>query len=278
MRAIFFVLFFIQISFANAQSIKTFAIDKLGKKDYLLKTEFFENGNLVRSNQLNQEGQIESTTRYFYTNELLTKTTKTFKIGHEYDYISEYAYDEQGRKIHQLKGNNLTGKWNSLGYNYNAKGLVDTVYFYQKNGDLTAKTVVNYQYNDEGQPTSIQKTKLTFPEQSRSFHSSEKITRPDPNTKIVQQLDENGAIIQTEQYTYNGTLLLEESIEIPGMPRLITKYSYNQRKRLTQSKAYSGDQLDFSISYEYDSKGRLIKKIYRHANNSFSGECLEYSN
>ena len=120
----------------TAQNVRIYEIQTNGTKGNLIRTEQFQNNLLTQTSQYDENNQLEFVISKQYNDKnQLIKEIKTFKKEHEYDLVTEYYYDYEGRKSGVLEGNNLTGKWYSERYLYNTNNDLDTIFFYEKNGE-----------------------------------------------------------------------------------------------------------------------------------------------
>jgi hypothetical protein len=263
---------------AIGQNIRVYAINKTGAKGQLIRTEKHQNEQLVEQKQYNEKGELAYIiSKTYNTQNLLIKEVKRFKIGHEYDLITEYDYDSEGRKINKLSGNNRTGKWSSEGYDYNANGDLATIYFYQKNGDLTNSRIFEYSYDSTGQKTKVVRTDMDLEmeeEMNRSTTFYEyKVEGFD--IKMIEK-DENGLVIFTEWRTDN-TANQPKIIEykLPDFPKSKTIYHYNKNEKCSKEVAYENGIITMTTNFKYDSKSRIIEKKYKTQNN-YGGEIYVY--
>jgi len=233
--------------------------------------------NIVHS-QFNEKSELLYTVRRNYNAQnLLIKEIKTFKQGHEYDLITEYDYDSEGRKINKLSGNNRTGKWYSEGYDYNENGDLSTIYFYQKNGDLTKKRVFEYVYNSEGKKTKSTQIDidLEMDEETNRSVSLYEYNGENFDIKTIEK-DQNGQIIFTEWRTNNlNNQLKIVEYQLPDFPKSKTIYSYNKNGKCFKKVEYETAKIIRTTTYKYNSKGKIVEEKYK-TNNGYGGKIYVY--
>ena len=176
-------------SSVSAQNIHIYEIKLDGTKGKLIRMEDYRNSNSTEVSHYDENKQLSFVLSMRYNDKKqLVKEVKTFKNKHEYDLITEYYYDSYGRESGILKGNNLTGKWYSERYLYNTNNDLDTVFFYEKNGDLTRILVHQYEYDS-------QKRKIKLVRKNMDIEMDEEINR------------------SITEYEYNGSGFDEKIIE-----------------------------------------------------------------
>jgi hypothetical protein len=262
---------------AISQNVRVYSINKNGAKGQLIWTEKHQNEQLIERSQYNENGQLAYVISKTYNAEnLLIKEVKRFKIGYEYDLITEFDYDSEGRKINKLSGNNRTGKWSSEGYDYNVKGDLATIYFYQKNGDLTNSRIFEYSYNSNGEKTKAIRIDMDLEmdeETSRSTSLYE--YKVDNYDQKITEKDENNDVIFTEWLTNNADNQPEIiEYKLPDFPKSKTIYNYNNGKCYKQIEYIDG-KITTTTSFKYDNKGRVIEKKYK-TQNGYGGEIYVY--
>lgn len=260
------------------QTMRVYSIKEKGTKGQLIRTEKHQNEQLIEQNQYNEKGELAYIiSKTYNAKNLLVKEVKRFKIGHEYDLITEYDYDSEGRKINKLSGNNRTGKWSSEGYDYNANGDLATIYFYQKNGDLTNSRLFEYSYNSTGQKTKVVRTDMDLEMDEETSKSTSLYEYKIENFDVkITEKDENGLIIFTE-WQKNNTANQPKVIqyELPTLPKSKTVYHYNKNGKCYKEVTYENEVIITTTNFKYDNKGRLIEKKYK-TQNSYGGEIYVY--
>lgn len=260
------------------QTVSIYSINKNGSKGQLTRTETYQNKQLIELNQYEASGELEFTmTKTYNAQQQLIKEVKSIKKGHEYDLIKEFDYDSKGRKIYTLFGNNRTGKWSSEGYSYNVNEDVDTIFFYQKNGDLTTIRVFDYTYNKDDKKVKIIQKNIDLETDEETIESTSIYDYNKQNFDIIiSELDEKGTIIYKEWITNNADnqpKIME--YELPDFPKIKKTYYYNTNKKTYKIIESTGDEQTMKITFKYNGQGKLIEKKYLTQNN-YSGEIYVY--
>ena len=279
MKSIFIlILSFFMFSLMTAQGVHIYEIQPDGTKGKLLRVEDYENKQLIKTSQYDENKQLEFVVskRYNSKNQLI-KEVKTLKKEHEYDLITEYYYDSEERKSGTLKGNNLNGKWYSERYIYNANNDLDTVFYYQKNGDLTSLLVHQYEYDSQKRKVKLIRKKMDTEmdeEISRNIFFYEYNTS-NLNEKITEK-DENGIIV-CEEWKTNTLDGKPKSIEyqMQDFPKFKTVYFYNSNNQPSKKVEYIDGKLSITTFYKYNSKGKVIQEKSK-TTNGYYGEIYVY--
>lgn len=266
-------------SFLNAQNCRVFTLENSGEKGRLLRTEIYENDLLVKLNNFNEVGDLSFTITHKYNDDkALTERIQTYKGQYEFDLIRQYTYDTEGRKIGELFGNNRTGKWGSYRFSYNMYNDLDTIFIYQKNGDLTHLRVFDLQYDSLNNKT-VEAVRYIDLEEEES--SVEKIFSYQINAKENSELtltkDAKGELVSSEKIYFNNFEKPIKSIYKYGdSEELIVVSKYNERQNLLQMEDFENGRSVLITKYVYDEKGRRTKKIYLHENGKKNGEIYEW--
>ena len=248
---------------ASGQNIHIYQINLNGTKGKLIRMESYSSNNLREVSQYDENEKLTFVLSKRYNNKKqLIKEVKTFKKEHEYDLITEYYYDSEGRKSGILKGNNRYGKWSSERYIYNTNNDLDSVFFYEKNGDLTRMLIHQYEYD-------AQKKKTKLVRKNMDVEMDEEISRSNFqyeydgsgfNEKITEK-DKEGIIIYQEwRKSTSSGLPLSITYKMQDFPEFKTEYTYNSNKRLSKKVEYSDGKLSATTYYKYNSKGKLIQE------------------
>lgn len=263
---------------AISQDVRVYSINKNGTKGQLLRTEKYQKEQLVEQRQYNEKGELAYIiSKTYNAQNLLIKEVKRFKIGHEYDLITEFDYDSEGRKINKLSGNNRTGKWSSEGYDYNANGDLATIYFYQKNGDLTNSRTFEYSYNTEGQKTKVIRTDIDLEMDEETNQSTTLYEYNIEGFEVkTTEKDKDGLVVFTEWRTNNMDKQPKIiQYELPTLPKFKTVYYYNKNGKCSKEVTYESGTVQTTTDFKYDSRGRIIEQKYNIQNN-YGGEIYTY--
>jgi hypothetical protein len=260
------------------QNISIYKIEADGKKGQLSRVNTYENSQLTKVRQYDEKGRLEFVIVNTYNDKKeLVKEVKTFKSDHEYDLVKEYYYDSEGRKSGLLGGNNLTGKWYSERYLYNAKSDIDTVFYYQKNGDLINVLVHEYEYDEQGRKVKLLQRNIDV-EMEEEKNTSVFIYQYNRNgfdEKIIEK-DEKGIVIYEEWQTNTAS----------GKPKIVeykmldlikskTVYFYNSKGKLSKKVEYIDGVLAVTATYKYNNKGKITEERFK-TKNGYNGEIYVY--
>ncbi len=274
------LIFILGVIHLNAfgQAVKVYEIKQNGARGVLNRTEIYRNNQLIQLNQFDEERQLNFVIKKTYnTQNQLVKEVKTFKKGHEYDLITEYYYDSEGRKSGILRGNNLTGKWYSEGYSYNPQNDVDTIFYYQKNGDLTKIRVFQYEYDNQSRKTKMTRTDIDLEMDEELSQSSffYEYNGQGFSQKTIEK-DENGTtnfmeLLTNTSFDKPKTIILE----LKGVPTMKTDYSYNSRQKLLRTIDYENGTRTMTTTYKYNSRGKKIEERFK-TKSGYGGEIYVY--
>lgn len=273
MRFIFLLLLVHTV--ATAQTYRVFSIRPDGKQGTLLRSEHYEQGQVVHAQHYTSDGALNYEIRYQYDdNRQLSKRVQTFKKDHEFDLIRQYTYNDAGRKSGELFGNNRTGKWGSYRYNYNPQGDIDTVFIYQKNGELTHLRVYELTYD-------AQDRKLTEREQTVALETDEvkqgtaflyEYSPDGRRQKVLEQNAQEQIVMSTTTTFYANRLPQSVVIKIPEQDAVRMEYQYRADGQIEEVRDLKAGKLAMVTTHKYDANGILIEKKYRYADGRYGGE------
>ncbi|MEM1123668.1 MAG: hypothetical protein AAGJ18_24735 [Bacteroidota bacterium] len=275
LQRILYSSFFLSVfQVLQAQTYQVFAVNENGERGQILRIESYENDHPVLIRHFGTQTQPTTTIQKKYTEKgLLEERKQTFHEETPYDLIRQYTYDENGQKIGELFGNNRTGKWGSFRYRYNAFGDVDTIFVFQKNGDLTDLRTVDYMYDE--QERIIQETRKNIRLSTGKILSTTGITYeyPDRYTTKTAIKDEDNQPISTEvvRKTFFGAIA-ETTIDLPNVGNLRTVNTYDNRKLLIKQEDFESGSLIKTTTFKYDAERNLNSKKMVMADGSMSGE------
>ncbi len=272
------ILFCFLLSSISAQNVHIYEIQSNGAKGRLLRMEEFQDKQLTTISQYDENKTLEFVISNRYDDKKqLIKEVKTLKKEHEYDLITEYYYNSEGRKSGVLRGNNLTGKWYSERYLYNANNDLDTIFYYQKNGDLTSILVHQYEYD-------AQKREVKLIRKNMDTEMDEEINRSifqyeyngSNFDKKITEKDEKGIIVYQEWINNTSSGQPQSvSYKMQDFPTFKTVYSYNSSKKLSKKVKYSDEKLSTTTFYKYNSSGKIIQEKSK-TTNGYYGEIYVY--
>lgn len=278
MRFLFLLAVFLNTLNVFAQNCRVFALTQAGEKGILLRTEIYREEQLLTLNSFDDKGNLAFTLKHEYTDSgQLSGRVQTFKGEHEFDLIRRYTYDDTGRKTGELFGNNRTGKWGSYRYSYNANDDLDTIFIYQKNGDLTHLRVFDIEYDEEKR--KIRET-VSFVELEIEEVRVEKIFTYAYNqaarSMLTMTLDAEGNFISSEEIQKNPDRRILKSILKYGEDELVIRNYYDSQGRLARTEDRAQDKLVLTTRYGYDARGKLLSKTFIHAKGKKNGEIYEW--
>lgn len=260
-----------------AQSYQVFASNKQGNSGAILRIETYEEERLIEIRQFGEKTQPTTTIKQQFDKQgRLIERKQTFHEETEYDLIRQYTYDDEGRKIGELFGNNRTGKWGSFRYSYTAVGAIDTIFVFQKNGELTDLRIFEYVYSETQQKLKEFRVHRKIATGKNTLKTIIEYAYPDTLTTRITCKNAAGDLLSGEilQRTSFGEIL-EETIILPTLGTVKTINKYNQRQQLTQTKELENDQLIRTISYQYNNKGQIRQKTIKNADGTINGELYK---
>lgn len=194
---------------------------------------FDADGNMVLECAYNENGEMTHSDYYIYEDGRLTREELWDYIDEQYGLYKDYTYGPNG--IERV----------DTGYLYINEGEVDKYFEYEYDdlGRLIKITryststdkiywYCDYTYNDDG----------TYLEQVTSFDMSS------------QQMELSDAYCI---YDADGRLIEEKT----GFMNELKLYTYDDNGMLLTIEKYSGTKLDYTETYEYDSEGRLVRRV-----------------
>ncbi|MEM6320888.1 MAG: hypothetical protein AAF960_24695 [Bacteroidota bacterium] len=272
----FFLLFTAQVAL-SAQTYQVFEWTPTEGQGPILRLETYENDQLTQTKFFGEQTRLTSTIRWAYNDlGLLKERKQTFYETTEYDLIRQYTYDDEGRKIGELFGNNRTGKWGSFRYSYNANGDVDTIAVYQKNGDLTDYRIMEYTYDSTGRKTIERRLHQKASSGKVTVKTIIEYNYPDSRTVKTTFKDADGQLISEEviRRTDFGEIALQQ-MTFPDLGTVKTLHFYNKKKQLIRTEEYDGERLVKKIIYEYGTNGKIFKKRITDAERRQTGEVYK---
>lgn len=277
----FLLLFLLLNNIVTAQTFRVFEITPAGKLGSLLRTETYVADHLVRSQHYAADGTLHYEVNYDYDAAgHLTDRVQTFKKDHEFDLIRQYDHDEQGRKIGELFGNNRTGKWGSYRFNYNPQGDLDTVFVYQKNGELSNLRTFDITYDTTNRKVSerIDHVDLDPEETERGLTFNYQYSA-DGRTTTVTEIDAQGQVNSVETTTLNEQgKPTTVTITMRAEPPLKTQYRYNQRGYVIEIREFTDNKPSLTTTQQFNDQGIRVEKKYRFADGTYGGERYRKNN
>lgn len=199
-----------------------------------------------------QNGNLHYWAQYYYSPDgNLLKVNYTYPESGPEIFANTYHYNTEG-KLMKLEGHDV------YNFHWNKNRIFEADKY---NGMWSGRSKIFYEYNPEGQ--LIQKT-----ENNLDFSYSEKIIYSyfeDGNLKTIEQYgdyNESGvfklySVTNFDGYNEDENLFLEFEI-IPGQIVQHQFPSSMNYKHLTES----GYDYNETYNYKYDTKGRVIEKIF----------------
>ncbi len=256
--------------------------------------KYDQKGNLIEKTQFNASGKPQAVTRFRYKQGRLIEEL-LFDGGNKLFSKTHFRYDEAGRLIETVfLDNNNRRKNTSLGYaierrDYDAKGNLICVAWYDDSGELSRKTYT--QYDDKG--NAIELRHIFFPDTTEAeIHKfqvdnagrwTEKIETDSKNTsfrKTVRRYDSKGNLIEEATYDNLGRLV-ENAVEIAktvidyhenqkvrertynALNILRTDVRFNEFGQVLERTQYASDGTLLEIKRnQYDAFGNLVEERY----------------
>jgi uncharacterized protein YcfL len=173
----------------------------------------------------------------------------------------------------------LSGCEKEQSYSGQPNARLKQEFLYNIDSQTMIGIVKEYEYNDDGKiirtSTPMYENgsiKGTISYNLYEYNSSghlEKITNYNANINSPTGYINLSNLI----YEYSGELKTKETVEYPASGiKEYTNYEYIAG-RLTISKKYSNNKLEFFTQYKYDNSGRLTKEF----NYTSDGQCLNYT-
>ena len=224
----------------SAQPLFYYHTDAAGEATYLQRIEIYADGKLAEKVIYLPDGT--PTTRYRYTyayGDQPTETITTNLDGHEWDVIYRDDYDERGRLVNRLHGNNYNGNWGSHGYRYNTYGDVDTINYYGKDGKFYRQRIYDYTYDERGRKTSEQ-TRTVELADHRLISTGVKFGYTHlPDGLRTTHTDTTGTRYLTETVRYDGAGRVKIRVQdFAGGGQAKTRYVYDTNGRIRRTEDY----------------------------------------
>lgn len=207
---------------------------------------FDADGNMVLDCVYNENGEMTHSDYFIYEGGKLTR-----------EELWDYSEEQYGR---------------FKDYTYGPYGIerVDTGYLYMNIGEVDKYFV--YEYDDLGRLIKV--TRYSN-ESDKVFWYSDYIYNDDGSylekvtswDMLSQQMKESG---ESRLYDADGKLIEEKT----GFMNEKKVYTYDDNGNILTVENYSGTKLDFTLTYEYDSEGRLVRKV---AVNNSGVQIFEYT-
>ncbi len=269
-----FCFFFMFWSFMTiGQVFNVYALTDAKGQGPLLREETYENNQLISLTRFDRDGQPNYTIQKKYNDQgWLTKQIQTFHEEYEYDLIKQYTYDEKGNKTGELFGNNRTGKWGSYRYHYNPYGAIDTVYIYQKNGDLTNLRIFDFTYDAQGEVIVEKRWNKSLVTDSLIPEGSIYYEYPGANRIKITIRNAEGEIvfIEDKQLTTSG-LPKQITTTTPGYATIKEVHFYDSTRQKIKTIEYVGSKLSKTTTYRYNESGIRVEQCYLYPDGTYGG-------
>lgn len=259
LRLLFFLLLTATL---HAQTARVYRLDANGQRANLLRTETYENGRLLKKVSYLPDGRKHKGYTYEYdARGNVTEEIKTNLDGHEWDHIRQYEYDDQDRRIGQLHGNNLTGKWGSKRFLFDGNDHLETIKHYRKNGRHYKDTRFQNQYDERGRLAERSGTDVDLNGQPLITHNTLRFTYPTERTVRETQIDSTGTTVLTLTTSRDEAgRVLAETIETTGSAAVKTTFSYHPDGRIRRREEFLGRRRTKTVNYTYRTDGLPLRR------------------
>ena len=227
-----------------AQPLFYYQTNAAGEATYLQRVETYTNGKLTEKVIYLPDGTAATRYRYVYEGtEKPSEEITTNLDGHEWDVIYRNTYDEQGRLLRRMHGNNYNGNWGHYGYHYNRYGDLDTVDYYGKDGKYYRQRIYDFTYDEKGRKKTEQSRTVEL-EDGRLISTGVKFGYTYlPDGVRTTHTDTTGTRYLTETVRYDDAGRVVERIEdFGGGGRTKTRYVYYAAGRLQRTERYDNGQ------------------------------------